>query len=114
MLSPPAHPKDTAPCRDMGLVAIAGLACWADESVRRLGRQRTETILDLAEMMGFLAADLKQVLAKLIKIEPDDHARSVSTRDYFDSLMKITTLLGKDNQTEETMLTILSGEDGHR
>jgi hypothetical protein len=108
----PARADDSG--RDMGLVTIAGLACWADESVRRLGRQRTETILDLSQMIGFLGPDLKEILVKLVKVEADDQACGITARDYFDSLMKITTLLGKDNQTEETMLSILSGENGHR
>ncbi|OGO36381.1 MAG: hypothetical protein A2147_03235 [Chloroflexi bacterium RBG_16_57_8] len=99
---------------NIGLVTIGGLASWADESVRRLGRRRTETILDISEMMGLLPPDLKPIMAKLISIEADEHSEVLSAVEYLDSLVKITTLLGKDNQTEQAMLSILSVEDGHR
>lgn len=95
---------------DINLITIGGLMNWADESVKRLGQQKTETILDVAEMMGLLSPDLNRILIKFIGIKRDDIVDSDLARDYLDSLMKITTLLGKDNKTEEALLAILPGK----
>ena len=36
------------------LISIGGLVNWAEESVKILGYQKTEAILDVAEMMELL------------------------------------------------------------
>jgi hypothetical protein len=84
---------------------------WAEESVKKLGYQKTEAILDVAEMMGLLSPQLKQIMTKLINIDSDGNSQSVSARVFLDSLVRITTLLGKDNQTEAALLSIMSRED---
>jgi hypothetical protein len=63
--------------------------------------------------MGLLSPQLKQIMTKLINIDSDGNSQSVSARVFLDSLVKITTLLGKDNQTEAALLSIMSREDGH-
>jgi hypothetical protein len=103
--------RDYIPDRDINVIRIGGLVNWAEESVKKLGLQKTEAILDVAEMMGLLSPQLKQIMTKLINTDSDGNAQSVSARVFLDSLVKITTLLGKDNQTEAALLSILSGED---
>lgn len=103
--------NDSLAGRDIDLIRIVGLANWAEESVKKLGYQKTEAILDVAELMGLLSPEIKQIMAKLINIDKDGKAQSFSVRIFLDSLVKITTLLGKDNQTETALLTILSRED---
>lgn len=105
--------KSQAPNREISLITIGGLVNWADESVRKLGPQRTEAILDVAEMLGVLSPELKQVMTKFIATDKNGNGEAPSGRVFLDSLVKITTLLGKDNQTEAALLAILSGEDGH-
>jgi len=90
------------------------LARWVDKSVRKLGRQRTETILDISEMTGYLQPDLKEIMTKLVNTEGDGKTDSVTAREYLDSLVELTTLLGKNNETETALLSILSEEDDHR
>jgi len=92
------------------VIRIVGLANWAEESVKRLGYQKTEAILDVAGIMGLLSPDIKQIMTKLINVDSDGKS-SFSVRVFLDSLVKITTLLGKDNQTETALLSILSRED---
>jgi len=105
--------RDHIPDRDINVIRIGGLVNWAEESVKKLGLQKTEAILDVAEMMGLLSPQLKQIMAKLINTDSDGNSESVSARVFLESLMKITSLLGKDNQTEAALLSILSKEDGH-
>ena len=98
----------------LSLVAVSALAQWADKSVKKLGRPRTETILDVSEMTGHLSPELKGILAKLIAIEPAANGDGLATRDYFESLLEITSLLGGDNEDQRALLSILSAEDTHR
>jgi hypothetical protein len=103
--------RDQFPGRDINLISVSGLVNWAEESVKKLGHQKTEAILEVAELMGLLSPQLKQIMTKLINIDSDDDSQAVSARGFLDSLVKITTLLGKDNQTEAALLSILSGEE---
>ena len=96
--------------REINLISVSGLVNWAEESVKKLGHQKTEAILDVAELMGLLSPQLKQIMIKIVNIDSDDDSRSVSARVFLDSLVRITTLLGKDNQTEAALLSILSEE----
>jgi archaellum component FlaD/FlaE len=105
--------REHIPDRDINMISIVGMVNWAEESVKKLGYQKTEAILDVAEMMGLLSPQLKQIMTKLINIDNDGNSQSVSARVFLDSLVKITTLLGKDNQTEAALLSIMSREDGH-
>ena len=98
-------------CRDINLISVSGLVNWAEESVKKLGHQKTEAILDVAELMGLLSPQLKQIMIKLINIDRDNDSQSVSARVFLDSLVRITALLGRDNQTEAALLSILSGEE---
>lgn len=97
--------------RDIDMIRIVGLANWAEESVKKLGYQKTEAILDVAEIMGLLSPEIKQIMTKLINVDSDGKSQSFSVRVFLDSLVKITTLLGKDNKTEAALLSILSRED---
>lgn len=97
--------------REINLISVSGLVNWAEESVKKLGHQRTEAILDVAELMGLLSPQLKQIMIKLINVDSEDGSESVSARGFLDSLVRITTLLGKDNQTEAALLSILSQEE---
>ena len=96
--------------RDINLISVSGLVNWAEESVKKLGHQKTEAILDVAELMGLLSPQLKQIMIKIVNIDSDNDSQSVSARVFLDSLVRITTLLGKDNQTEAALLSILSEE----
>jgi|WetSurMetagenome_2_1015567.scaffolds.fasta_scaffold407402_1 hypothetical protein len=109
--------KDIAALSTPDLITISALVRWADVSLKKLGRIKTETILDFTDMLGLLTPDMKKVLSKLITIDDtgkQNENQNPDYRNYLDSLIEITSLLGKDNHTEKTMLTIISGEADHR
>jgi hypothetical protein len=92
----------------LDLAVVAALMGWVDEATKKLGKERTEAILDISEAMGYVPDDLKPILVKLIALAPKSTADSpLRTRDYINSLIKINSLLGKDNR-EETALLLLS------
>ena len=116
---PGAHFKSRettdGPVRKIDMATVAGLAQWVTEAVKRLGRERTEAILDISEMMGHVAPDLKNILVKFIKLTPDGYPGpgKVTTRDYLASLIELDSLLGKDNKSEVALLSILCQENDH-
>lgn len=95
------------------LATIAGLVRWVTGSTKRLGRERTEVILDTSEMMGHLSPDIKEILVKFIGLTPDEHSGEVTTRDYLVSLIELDSLLGKGNKSEIALFSILLPENGH-
>jgi archaellum component FlaD/FlaE len=104
--------RNQNPSQDINLITVSGIMNWADKSIKELGHQKTETILEIAEMMGLLSPDLNRIMTKFISIDRDGNSDAVSARDYLDYLLKITTLLGKNNQTEEALLAILPRKGG--
>jgi hypothetical protein len=97
----------------LDLVTMAGLTGWVENSVKKLGRERTEAVLDISGAMGYVSSDLKPLLLKLISLSPQSSdATTIGTRDYVDSLIKLNSLLGNDNREEAALLllSILSGD----
>ena len=58
----------------LDLVTMAGLTGWVEESTKKIGRERTEAVLDISEVMGYVTADLKPILMKLIALAPQEFA----------------------------------------
>ena len=80
-------PATQGPGRKLNLITVAGLARWAEGSVTKLGQARTETILDISEMMGLLPQDLGRIMAKLVNLKscpPGDG----QIQDYLESLIE--------------------------
>jgi hypothetical protein len=77
----------TAPGIDT--VNVAGLAGWAEESTRQLGRERTGTLLDIAEKMGYLPPQIKRILFDVINAEEGGNSGNIVARDYLDAMVKI-------------------------
>jgi hypothetical protein len=108
-LEPISKPK-------LDLVTVAGLTGWVEESTKKMGRERAEAVLDISEVMGYVTAELKPIILKLIALAPPAPAESSPrTRDYIDSLIQINSLLGKDNREETALLllSLVSGEKNH-
>jgi hypothetical protein len=107
---PPCESQSTE--KQLDLVTFAGLAGWVEESTRRLGKERTEALLDISEATGCLPLNIKKILVKLVNIKPDDYSCKPTSRDYLDSLVKISALLGNKNDSNSALLLVLSqGEE---
>jgi hypothetical protein len=101
---------------DLDLVVVAGLIGWVEDTAGKLGKERAEAMLDISEAMGYLTADLKPILIKLIALAPQPAAEiSARTRDYIESLIKINSLFGQDNREETALLllSLVSGDKNH-
>jgi hypothetical protein len=99
--------------RQPDLVAYASLACWVEDSTRRLGKERTQALLEISAVSGFLPPDVKEILTKLTNIKVTEHAYKPSARDYFDSLVKLSAVFGNNNDYNAALLLVLSQGDVH-
>ncbi|MBI2857638.1 MAG: hypothetical protein HYX90_01060 [Chloroflexi bacterium] len=51
------------------LVSVAMLGSWAEEAIRKIGRERLITIVEIYESMGGLTGAMKEVLLRLISLD---------------------------------------------
>ena len=113
--SPPVQSTEAATRKNikLDLVAVAALTSWVEESTKKIGRERTEAVLDISEAMGNVHSDLRPILVKLIGLAPQSSVESTPrSRDYIDSLIKLNSLLGNDNREEIALLlmSLMSGD----
>jgi hypothetical protein len=100
----------------LDIVTVAGLASWVEESTRRLGKEKSAAVLDMSQAMGYLAEDIKPILANLIELSPSNTGEiPTGTWSYLESLMKINNLLSHDNRDDLALqlLSRVSGEAQH-
>lgn len=93
---------------------ITKLAQWIEGSVKLLGTRRTQTMLDVAEMMGYLKLDLKDILIKLVVQEAGLDINKTDAKDYLASWVELATILGKDNKPEIALFYMLCQEAENR
>ncbi len=105
--------KNRSPKGQPDLVAYAGLACWVEDSTRRLGKERTQALLEISETAGLLPPDVREILTKLTTIKSTEHSYKPTARDYFDSLVKIAAIFGNKSDYNAALLLILAQGDVH-
>jgi hypothetical protein len=99
--------------RPPDLLAYASLACWVEDSTRRLGKERTQAMLEISEVAGFLPPEVKEILTRLTNIKSTEHAYKPTARDYFDSLIKLSAVFGNNNENNAALLLVLAQGDVH-
>jgi hypothetical protein len=97
--------------RQPDLVAYASLACWVEDSTKRLGKERTQALLEISQVAGFLPPAVKEILTKLTNIESPDQSYKPTARDYFDSLVKLAAVFGNNNDYNAALLLVLAQGD---
>lgn len=98
----------------LDLTTMESLSGWVEDSVQRLGHERTRMILDVIETMGYMTSELKNILVKLIHPISDDGETTKSNQDYLSSLIELNKLLGIENRMEIALLYILCQENENR
>jgi hypothetical protein len=69
----PAPPPVAAPALPAGaphwsLITVAGLAIWAEESIKQIGSKRLRILLDLCEYSGNINGPIKEALLKVTSL----------------------------------------------
>lgn len=79
--------------------------------MQRLGREKTETILDVSEVVGLLTPEVRNILAKFIGRASGEYNGNATIRDYITSLVELERLLGMNIKSEEmALLSIICQE----
>jgi len=92
------------------LLTIAGLSKWVDESTEKIGKERTEVMVEACHMVGHLSLELKDLLVKLVRLAQADEPKrgKITTRDYLGVIAQLDNLLGYGSESEAALLSILA------
>jgi hypothetical protein len=91
------------------LVVIAGLTQWIDQATAKLGRERTEALVEMSCTMGRTPENLKEVLIKMARLSPhESNGQPLKASDYLSILAQLENLLGDSEIKDHALLSILS------
>jgi hypothetical protein len=94
---------------EIDLVVIAGLTQWIDQATAKLGKERTEILIEMSFTMGHLPENLKDALVKMARISRNDSADKMATAsDYLAILAQLENLLAGSQLRDNALLSILS------
>lgn len=91
------------------LVVIAGLTQWIDQATAKLGKERTEILIEMFFAMGRLPEKLKDTLVRMIHVSHhESQGQSITASDYLALLAQLENLLADPKQQDKALLSILS------
>ena len=91
------------------LVVIAGLTQWVDQATAKLGKERTEALVEMSCTMGRTPEHLKEVLIKMARLSPhESNGQPLKASDYLSILAQLENLLGESEIKDHALLSILS------
>lgn len=92
------------------LVVIAGLTQWLDQATAKLGKERTEVLVEISFAMGRLSKNLKDTLIRMIRLSHHESTsgQSITASDYLGILAQLDNLLSGSKQQDNALLSILS------
>jgi hypothetical protein len=92
----------------LDILMVAGLVSWVEDSTEKLGKERSLSVLEMSQVMGYLSGEIKPIMVKLIELTPESTVElSSRTKTYLESLMKLNRLLSQD-KLDEIALELLS------
>jgi hypothetical protein len=96
--------------RKINLITIAGLSRWVDESTEKIGKERTEVMVEACHMVGHISTELKDLVIRLVRLSQVDVPKKgkINTRDYLGVIAQLDNLLGYNNDSEAALYSILT------
>jgi|GEM_PF-2958265 hypothetical protein len=95
------------------LATIAGLTQWVDQTTHRIGKRRTEAIVEGLCLIERLSPGIEDFLLRFIQAsEVQEPQRQIKTKDYLTILAQLEGLLGQGNKSEMALISILSNGKG--
>ena len=106
----PAHHSSRGSSENINLITVAGLSRWVDESTEKIGRERTEIMVEASHVVGYLPADLKDLLIKIVRLSQVGEPKKgkITTSDYLSVIAQLDSLLGFSSESEAALLSILT------
>ena len=97
----------------LDLAVIAGLTEWVDKTIQRIGKHRTDAIVEGLHSIGRLPGGMKEFLVRFVELSPDSEPeRQLKTKDYLTVLSQLEGLLGSNSSRPEmSLLTILNSDE---
>jgi hypothetical protein len=98
----------------MDLTTIAMLARWVSNGIRRVGRKRMQSIVEMYQMTGNLSPKAREVIVRLVRMsDSEDPKEAVPMTACIPVLMQLNTILGGRQQRggglDPALLSILLG-----
>jgi len=92
------------------LVIIAGLTQWVDQSTAKLGKDRTEALVEMSTAMGRIPDKMKDVLIRMIRISRyETNGQTPTATDYLAILAQLESLISGGAQIKDSaLLSVLS------
>jgi len=92
-----------------GIVVIAGLTHWLDQATAKLGKERTEALVEMSSAMGRLSPELKDALVRMARLSHHEaNGQLANASDYLSLLAQLDNLIGGAKLQENGLLSILS------
>jgi hypothetical protein len=91
------------------IVVIAGLTQWIDQSTAKLGKERTEALVEMSSTMGRLPPDIKDALVRMARLSlHEPNVQSITASDYLSVLAQLENLISGSKLQDNALLSILS------
>ena len=92
------------------IVAIAGLTQWIDQATAKLGKERTEALVEMSFAMGRLPIKVKDALIRMIHLSKyeSNNQTIITASDYLAILAQLENLLAGSYPQDSALLSILS------
>ena len=92
------------------LVVIAGLTQWVDQACQKLGKDRTEALVEMSSAMDRIPTNIKDVLIRMVHISRYESTskQSPTATDYLATLAQLESLMGGSEEHDSALLSMLS------
>ncbi|MBN1376351.1 MAG: hypothetical protein JXA01_09360 [Dehalococcoidia bacterium] len=92
------------------LVVIAGLTQWVDQATGKLGKDRTEALVEMSNAMGRIPDNIKDVLIRMVRISryESNSTQSPTATDYLATLAQLESLMSGEQIQDNALLSVLS------
>ncbi|MGA2159178.1 MAG: hypothetical protein WB588_02300 [Dehalococcoidia bacterium] len=92
------------------LVVIAGMTQWIDQACQKLGKDRTEALVEMSSAMGRIPTNIKDVLIRMVHISRYESTskQSPTATDYLATLAQLESLMGGSEEHDSALLSMLS------
>jgi len=101
--------------RNIDLITIVGLTQWSAKATSRLGKTKTEALIEVYHTTGRLPPGFREVLIRLARLSDNEGGDGrVGSREYLSILTELDSLMNKDSQFDASLLSILADEEGRQ
>jgi len=109
----PVEKDSAAQGKQVNLLTLVGLVRWVESSVKKIGKEKVEAIVEIYRTAGYLPESHNAVIAQIIRLAQGEKPEGpVPMGVSILVLLQLDSLLGGKFQTESSILSTLFTEDG--